>query len=175
VHRGSRPRGFFASRGRAGVASTVVPMLIGVILAFVWNVAGTHGLEMPQAGPALAPTVGTAVDQAVDQAWASATPASTRFPDRRPSSSAGSRRLAGTRCHQARSSRTVRAASWSLLDGTLRAAPCHALVRSAAMAQRHSDSPGADHLRILQAIEDHANQAADNGVAARRSFAAPLG
>ena len=47
--------------------------------------------------------------------------------------------------------------SWSLLDCTLRAAPCQALTRSAAMAHRHSASLGADHRRILQAIEDHAN------------------
>ena len=50
--------------------------------------------------------------------------------------------------------------SWSLLDCTLRAAPRKALMRSAAMAQRHSDSLGADHRRILQAIEDHADPAA---------------
>jgi len=49
--------------------------------------------------------------------------------------------------------------SWSLLDCTLRAAPCQALMRSAAMAQRHSNSLGADHRRILEAIEDHANPA----------------
>ena len=51
--------------------------------------------------------------------------------------------------------------SWSLLDCTLRAAPSRALMRSAAMARRHSDSLGADHRRILQVIEDHANPAAD--------------
>ena len=51
--------------------------------------------------------------------------------------------------------------SWSLLDCTLRAAPCQALMRSAAMAKRHSNSLGADHRRILQAIEDHASPAAD--------------
>lgn len=49
--------------------------------------------------------------------------------------------------------------SWSLLDCTLRAAPCQALMRSAAMAKRHSNSLGADHRRILQAIEDHAHPA----------------
>jgi len=47
--------------------------------------------------------------------------------------------------------------SWSLLDCTLRAAPCQALMRSAAMAHRHSATLGADHRRILQAIEDHAD------------------
>ena len=46
--------------------------------------------------------------------------------------------------------------SWSLLDCTLRAAPRRALMRSAAMAHRHSASLGADHRRILEAIEDHA-------------------
>ena len=51
--------------------------------------------------------------------------------------------------------------SWSLLDCTLRAAPCQALMRSAAMAKRHSNSLGADHRRILEAIEDHANPAVD--------------
>ena len=50
--------------------------------------------------------------------------------------------------------------SWSLLDCTLRSAPGQALMRSAAMAQRHSESLGADHRRILEAIEDHANPAA---------------
>jgi hypothetical protein len=41
----------------------------------------------------------------------------------------------------------------------LRAAPHQALMRSAAMAQRHSDSLGADHRRILGAIQDHADPA----------------
>jgi hypothetical protein len=43
-----------------------------------------------------------------------------------------------------------------MLDCTLRAAPRQALMRSAAMAQRHNASLGADHRRILEAIEDHA-------------------
>lgn len=54
---------------------------------------------------------------------------------------------------------TLNELSWSLLDCTLRAAPHKALMRSAAMAQRHSDSLGADHRRILEAIEDHADPA----------------
>ena len=64
-------------------------------------------------------------------------------------------------CDRTQEPATVRCAlnelSWSLLDCTLRAAPCQALTRSAAMAHRHSASLGADHRRILQAIEDHAN------------------
>ena len=74
-------------------------------------------------------------------------------------------------CDRTQDPAVVRAAlnelSWSMLDCTLRAAPCQALMRSAAMAKRHSNSLGADHRRILQAIEDHANPAADlAGVAA---------
>jgi len=67
-------------------------------------------------------------------------------------------------CDRTQDAATVRGAlnelSWSLLDCALRAAPHKALMRSAAMAQRHSDSLGADHRRILEAIEDHAGAAA---------------
>jgi hypothetical protein len=52
--------------------------------------------------------------------------------------------------------------SWSLLDCTC--APRKALMRLAAMVQRHSDALGADHRRIFQAIEDHANPPPTNGV-----------
>ena len=111
LHRRSRSRGPFGGQGRTGLASTVVPVMIGVILAFVWNImAGSHGPEMPQGDPGPAPTVGTAVDQAADQAWASVTPTSTRIPDRRPSPPAGSRGPVSTDCARARSPRVVRAA-----------------------------------------------------------------
>jgi nucleoside-diphosphate-sugar epimerase len=67
-------------------------------------------------------------------------------------------------CDRTQDPATVRGAlnelSWSLLDCTLRAAPRQALTRSAAMAQRHGDSLAADHRRILEAIEDHADPAA---------------
>lgn len=63
-------------------------------------------------------------------------------------------------CDRTQDPATVRGAlnelSWSMLDATLRAAPPRALMRSAAMAKRHSASLGADHQRILEAIEDHA-------------------
>jgi nucleoside-diphosphate-sugar epimerase len=63
-------------------------------------------------------------------------------------------------CDRTQDPATVRGAlnelSWSMLDCTLRAAPPRALMRSAAMAKRHSASLGADHRRILEAIEDHA-------------------
>ncbi len=110
MRQGSRPRGLLGTRGRAGLASTVGPVLVGVILAFAWNMAGSHGTQLPQPGPGLAPTVGTAVDQAADQAWASATPITTRFPDHRAPAPAGSAGPARTGCHQARSSGMVRAA-----------------------------------------------------------------
>jgi nucleoside-diphosphate-sugar epimerase len=50
--------------------------------------------------------------------------------------------------------------SWAVLDASLRAAPQQALTRAAAMAQRHSSTLGADHRRILEAIQDHADPAA---------------
>jgi nucleoside-diphosphate-sugar epimerase len=51
---------------------------------------------------------------------------------------------------------TLNELSWSMLDATLRAAPHKALMRSAAMAERHAKTLGADHRRILEAIRDHA-------------------
>ena len=51
--------------------------------------------------------------------------------------------------------------SWSLLDCTLRAAPREALARAAAMAQRHGDSLCAHHRRVLDAVRDLADPAAD--------------
>ena len=83
MHQASRPRGLLGTRGKAGLASTVGPVLVGVIFAFAWNMAGTRGPEVSQPDPGLAPTVGTAVDQAADQAWASVMPTATRLPDRR--------------------------------------------------------------------------------------------
>jgi len=111
VHQGSRPRRLLGARGRAGLASTIGPVLIGVIFAFAWNMAGSHGAAMPQPGPGLAPTAGTAVDQAADQAWASVMPTATLLPDRStPSARAASRGPARTGCHRAGSSRVVRTA-----------------------------------------------------------------
>jgi hypothetical protein len=111
VHRGSRPRRLLGARGRAGLASTIGPVLVGVIFAFAWNMAGSHGAAMPQPGPGLAPTVGTAVDQAADQAWASVMPTATRLPDRYVSPSPGSGGLAGTDCDRVRPSRGAHATS----------------------------------------------------------------
>jgi hypothetical protein len=88
VRRGSRPRGLLGTRGKAGLASTIGPVLVGVIFAFGWNMAASHGTARPHPSPGLAPTVGTAVDQAADQAWASVTPTSTRSPVARKKASA---------------------------------------------------------------------------------------
>ena len=57
-------------------------------------------------------------------------------------------------CDRTQDPGTVRGAlnelSWSLLDCTLRSAPGQALMRSAAMAHRHSQPLGAEHRRILE-------------------------
>jgi hypothetical protein len=110
VHRGSRPRGLLGTRGRTGLASTVGPVLVGVIFAFTWNMATSHPPQVPQPGPGLAATVGTAVDQAADRAWASATPITTYLPYRSTSAPAVSPGPASTVCHRAKSSRMVRTA-----------------------------------------------------------------
>jgi hypothetical protein len=104
AHQGSRPRGLLSPRGRMGLASTVGPVLVGVVFAFAWNVAASHGPELAQPAPGIAPTVGTAVDQAADQAWASATPITTPAPAHR----------ARTRCHPASSSRSSHVARIAL-------------------------------------------------------------
>lgn len=49
--------------------------------------------------------------------------------------------------------------SWSLLDGTLRAAPADALARSAAIAKLHWDTMSPEHRRVLEAICDVAEYA----------------
>lgn len=54
---------------------------------------------------------------------------------------------------------TLNELSWSMLDATLRVAPRPALMRAAAMAQRHADTLGADHRRVLEAILDHSGPA----------------
>jgi len=108
MHRGSRPRGLLGTRGRTGLASTVGPVLVGVIVAFAWNMTTSHGAEVPQPGAGLAPTVGTAVDQAADQAWASATPITTHLPYRSTPDPAVSRDPASTGCHRAGASHLVR-------------------------------------------------------------------
>jgi hypothetical protein len=78
-------------------------------------------------------------------------------------------------CDQTQDPNAVRGAldelSWGLLDASLAAAPRKALRRSAAMAQRHSDSLGPDHRRVLEAIQDHAYPAA--GLAVGRARSAP--
>jgi hypothetical protein len=110
VHRRSRPRWLLGTRGRTGLASTVGPVLVGVIFAFAWNMATSHRPQVPQPGPGLAPTVGMAVDQAADQAWASATPITTHLRYRSTAAPAASPGPASTVCHGAKSWRMVRTA-----------------------------------------------------------------
>jgi nucleoside-diphosphate-sugar epimerase len=63
-------------------------------------------------------------------------------------------------CEQSRDPGLLRGAlgelSWSLLDGTLRAAPPEALARSARIAKAHWDTMSPDHRRVLEAICDAA-------------------
>lgn len=106
-----RPRGLLGTCGRTGLASTVGPVLVGVIVAFAWNMAGSHGTQVPQHGAGLASTVGTAVNQAADQAWASATQIATRLPYRSTLDPAASRGPASTGRYRARPAHVAPTAS----------------------------------------------------------------
>ena len=60
-------------------------------------------------------------------------------------------------CEQTQDPDVIRAMldelSWAVLDATLHATPQLALLRSAAMAQRHGDTLSAVHRRVLEAIQ----------------------
>jgi hypothetical protein len=58
----------------AGLASAVIPVAVGVTLAFAWNAAGSHRPGEYALGSGLTPQVSMAVEQAAAQAWADMTP-----------------------------------------------------------------------------------------------------
>ena len=60
-------------RGRNGLLSTMVPLVVGVALAFGWNMlAQPHGVAAAESG--ITRQVGRTVDEVAAQAWASASP-----------------------------------------------------------------------------------------------------
>jgi hypothetical protein len=60
-------------RGRNGLLSTMVPLAVGVVLAFGWNMlAQPHGVAAAESG--ITRQVGRTVDEVAAQAWASASP-----------------------------------------------------------------------------------------------------
>jgi hypothetical protein len=60
-------------RGRNGLVSTIVPLAVGVLLAFGWNMlAQPHGVAGAESG--ITRQVGRTVDEVAAQAWASASP-----------------------------------------------------------------------------------------------------
>jgi polysaccharide pyruvyl transferase WcaK-like protein len=71
-------------RRRVGLASAIVPVVVGVFLAFAWNMAGSHRLAGDATGGGLAPRVSVAVEQAAAQAWARMTPAAMIQSSTRP-------------------------------------------------------------------------------------------
>lgn len=70
-----RVRRLFAGRSGAGLTSAIAPVVVGVILAFAWNTAGSYRSTAPTPDPALSPGVEVTAEQAAAQAWARATPA----------------------------------------------------------------------------------------------------
>ena len=58
--------------------SAIGPLVIGVMVAFGWNVAASHQAAVTGADSGVTPAVGLTVEQAAAQAWASSTPFSVR-------------------------------------------------------------------------------------------------
>lgn len=98
-----RSRRLLRNHGRAGFLSTIIPVVLGVSLAFAWNVAGSYGPETSAADSGLAPEATIAVEQAATQAWAQMSPAasvgsSANFSDRGTWSGDASHGSAGRGC-----------------------------------------------------------------------------
>ena len=75
ARQGVRVRRLFAGRSVAELASAIVPVMVGVILAFAWNTAGSYRSTAPTPDPGLSPGVEVTAEQAAAQAWARVTPA----------------------------------------------------------------------------------------------------
>jgi len=54
--------------------SAIGPLVIGVMVAFGWNMAASHQAAVTGADSGVTPAVGLTVEQAAAQAWASSTP-----------------------------------------------------------------------------------------------------
>jgi hypothetical protein len=87
VRGGQQPRQRPGSRSRNGLAATIGPLAVGVLLAFGWNilVSQPHGAAGAESG--ITRQVGRTVEEVAAKAWASATPHavtdSARVPARR--------------------------------------------------------------------------------------------
>jgi len=57
-----------------GLVSAIGPLVIGVMVAFGWNMAASHQAAVTGADSGVTPAVGLTVEQAAAQAWASSTP-----------------------------------------------------------------------------------------------------
>jgi hypothetical protein len=74
VRGGQKPRQRPGGRSRNGLVSTVGPLVVGVLLAFGWNilVSQPHGAAGAESG--ITRQVGRTVEEVTAKAWASATP-----------------------------------------------------------------------------------------------------
>jgi hypothetical protein len=79
-------------RGRTGLLSALLPVLLGVMLAFAWNMAASHNSAMITLG--LSQNIQVTADQAEAQAWASATTGAASHT----SASTGTRPSASSSC-----------------------------------------------------------------------------
>ena len=101
-------------RSGAGLTSAVVPVVVGIILAFAWNAAGSHRSTTATPDPGLSPRVEATAEQVAAQAWARVTPVATtdnspRSPDHDTRVSAGPPSPGSTGCDRATPPRPARA------------------------------------------------------------------
>jgi hypothetical protein len=101
-------------RSVAELASAIVPVVVGVVLAFAWNTAGPYRSTAPTPDPGLSPGVEVTAEQAAAQAWARVTAAavtgnSPRSSDHDTRVSAGSPSPGSTGCDRATSPQPTRA------------------------------------------------------------------
>ncbi len=114
ARQGVRVRRLFAGRSGAELESAIVPVVVGVILAFAWNTAGSYRSTAPTPDPGLSPGVEVTAEQAAAQAWARVTPAATtgnspRSSDHETRVSAGSPGPGSTGCDRATPPQPARA------------------------------------------------------------------
>jgi len=118
IGRRRKTKGRRLSDGRrvAGLTSAIVPVAVGVVLAFAWNTAGSYKPTSPAPDPGFPPEVEVAVEQATAQAWVRITPEahmtsaamtgnSPASADRDTSLSTGPGGPRGTGCRRPSSSR----------------------------------------------------------------------
>jgi len=84
VRGGQKRRQRPGGRSRNGLASTLGPLVVGVLLAFGWNMLLSQPHGAAGAEPGITRQVGRTVEDVTAKAWASATPHAAPVDDGAP-------------------------------------------------------------------------------------------